>query len=132
MPKLEAGSTAERPKAIIWFERCYLGAFTIKLVLIILNWDKANSAVAQIGTTISLLLWFGVVYHHSNISRWIIVIFAIIGAIWTFVSAASGVYDLVTDILMFVALILNLGAALQLIHATVEPWFKEFATDEGA
>ena len=122
----------ERPKAIIWFARCYLGAFVIKLMLAIVNWDKVDSATTQIGTTIALLLWFGVVYRHSNVSRWIIVIYTIIGAIWTCIIAASGTYDWATNILMVVALILNLGAALQLINAEAESWFKKLATDASA
>ncbi|MFA6113855.1 MAG: hypothetical protein WC729_07675 [Sphingomonas sp.] len=120
----------ERPKAIVWFERCYLGAFAIKLALTIVNWDKADSAATQIGTTIALLLWFGVVYRHSNISRWIIIIFALIGAIWTCISVASGAYGWGTIVLMVVALMLNLGAALLLIGAKVEPWFEKPATDD--
>lgn len=32
---------------------------------------------------------------------------------------------LLTDILMFVALVLNLAAALELLSATAEPWFKK-------
>ncbi|MGH6616549.1 hypothetical protein [Sphingomonas sp.] len=120
----------ERPKAIIWFERFYLGAFAIRLLLSIVNWDKANSAATQIGTTVALLLWFGVMYRHSNISRWLIIIFAVTGAIWTCVSAASSGYGWPTGIPMFVAVILNLAAALQLIHEKVEPWFGVRGADD--
>ena len=124
------GTTVERPKAIIWFERCYLGAFAIKLVSTIVNWRSANSAGAQIGTTIALLLWFGVMYRHSNASRWIIITFAIITTIWACISAAAGAYGWVMGIVLLVTVILNLTAALQLISASAEPWFQKRPADE--
>ncbi|MEG3150484.1 hypothetical protein U1769_11380 [Sphingomonas sp. ZT3P38] len=123
------GHIVERPRAIVWFERCYLGALAIKLALAIVNWSTANSAATQIGTTIALLLWFGVVNRHSNISRWIIVLFAIIAAIWTCVTVAYGAFSWVSILLMFVAGILNIAAALQLIGADAEPWFEKRAPD---
>lgn len=130
---IESGaSTVERPNAIIWFERCYLGAFAIKLVLTIINWRSADSAGAQVGITIALLLWFGVMYRHSNVSRWIIVTFAIITTIWTCISAAAGAYGWVMGIVLFVTVILNLTAALQLISANAEAWFQKLPGDESA
>ena len=122
----------ERPRAIVWFERCYLGALAIKLALTIVNWSTANSAATQIGTTIALLLWFGVVHRHSNISRWIIVLFTIIAAIWTCVTVAYGAFSWGSILLMFAAGILNIAAALQLIGADAEPWFEKRAPDNRA
>jgi hypothetical protein len=118
----------ERPIAIIWFERCYLGAFAIKTLFLILNWYRVNSAVAQIGTTIALLLWFGVVHRHSTVSRWLVVAFSIWGVISFALAAASGGYGILPNCLLLVATILNAIAAFQLIDSRAEGWFAKAAS----
>ena len=122
----------ERRTPIIWFSRFYIAALALKVVFAIVHWDMVNAGGVQIGIIISLLLWFGVMYRHSIISKWIIILSFIASAIWTVIQLSTGTYDLFSTFVFVVALILNGVAAWQLMTGGAHIWFEQAAsTDPG-
>ncbi|MEI9852194.1 MAG: hypothetical protein WDN24_16570 [Sphingomonas sp.] len=122
----------ERPAAIVWFERCYLGAFAVKVVVAILNWSTAGSNTLQLGIIISLLLWYGVVYQHSVVSRWIIVILFVASTIGTFLLNPFATYPVGSAALVIVATISNAAATWMLMTPGAGGWFEKPASGEAA
>lgn len=117
----------ERPKLLVRFERLYLAAFAVKLILLVLNWATTDPGKAQIGIIASLLLWFGIMHRHSNGARWLAVGFSVVSTIWCIGNVFIGEYDLVERLLLTTIAVLNVSALLQLIKADVEPWFARGA-----
>ncbi|MES2444241.1 MAG: hypothetical protein V4574_15545 [Pseudomonadota bacterium] len=115
----------DRPAAITWFERFYLGAIALKIVVVVLNWTTANPGAAQIGLIVSLLLWFGVVYRHSAISRWLAVLFVAVTMGWGCYLIAMGAYDTLSAALALVAMVLSALAAGQLLSPGAGAWFAK-------
>jgi hypothetical protein len=120
----------ERPAAIVRFERFYLGALGLKVIFAIVNWSSVDAAALQIGIILSLLLWFGVAYRHSVISKWLIIVMFIGTSLWTCFGLAIGRYDVFFGAVAAIAMILYGIAAWQLLHAGADRWFDRAASEE--
>jgi hypothetical protein len=120
----------ERPMPIIWFERCYLGAVALRLLADILSWDRVNAGAVQVGLIVALLLWFGVVHRHSNVARWLVLLFFGGAAVVTLMRIAAGGLDVPTNVLTLAALGLNAVAAFLLLVPEARPWFAKPQPDK--
>ena len=119
------GRDAVRPAAIIWFERLFLCAIALKMVVMVLSWRTANPGAAQLGLILWLLLWFGVVHRHSLASRWLAMACCLISAIWTLLVLIAGAFGMLDGALSILAALLMLGAALRLSSLDADGWFKK-------
>jgi hypothetical protein len=113
----------ERPAPILWFSRYYLAAVVLKTGAALTLWSAARAGTVQVGLTIALLLWFGIVYRRSNIARWIALVLFVPGTLWLLLSLAQSRYPPVAIVLHVAATIFAAAAALQLIDARANAWF---------
>lgn len=112
----------ERPTPILWFSRYYLAAVALKTGAALTMWSAARAGTVQVGLTIALLLWFGIVYRRSNIARWIALVLFVPGTLWLMLSLAQFRYPPVAIVLHVAATIFAAAAALQLIDARANDW----------
>jgi hypothetical protein len=119
----------ERPTPIVWFERCYLGALALRLIISIAHWDTVNAGGVQIALIVALLLWFGVVHRHSSVARWLVLLMFVVAAVSTLMRLGAGGLGLVWVILALVALALQALAVFQLLVAEAQPWFAKARPD---
>ena len=115
----------EHPAPITWFSRFYIAALALKTIFAIVHWDVVDAGTVQIGIIVALLLWFGVMYRHSVVSKWLIILSFVVSAIWTLGALAVGRYDVVSALVFIAAVTLNGMAAWQLIAGPAHRWFEE-------
>jgi len=136
-----------RPRSIVIFERCYLGAWIIGLVNFALNWNvaldvmNANPSIAQLGpgfsstmliggallgAAITLILWYFVARRGARVAKWIVIVFYALGAISFLrqVTAADTVMRLGFAILL-VQFVLQTIAVVMLFRRDTKIWFGE-------
>lgn len=131
-----------RPKSIQRFDIFYLGALALGLVSTAIGWnttmermqaDAATAAIATpvmlgsviVGFGISLLLWFFTSRMRSNIARWIVVIFFVIGVLSLLFTLLNGAYPGgVTGILSILSTALQAAAVVMLFKPDAVAWFK--------
>ena len=117
----------KRPTPIVWFERYYLGAVVLKVVVSIINWDIVDAGGVEIGIIVSLLLWFGVMYRHSAAAKWILIVLFLVYALWTLLQMSRGAYGLVAILVTLAAMVLNALAVWQLLVDDAQAWFDKTA-----
>lgn len=113
----------ERPAPILWFSRYYLAAVALKTGAALTMWSAARAGTVQVGLTIALLLWFGIVYRRSNIARWIVLIGFVLGTLWLLLSLAQFRHPPIAVVLHVAATVFGGAAALQLVTARANDWF---------
>ncbi|WP_033922325.1 hypothetical protein [Sphingomonas sp. 37zxx] len=132
-----------RPTSIVRFEQVYLAEVLLGVINWLLLWDTLNAAYASdpngamlgpgflIGSlvfslTISLLLWFFTARQGSNIARWILVIFLIVGLMSTAYSFAVGAEAPgISGFLSVVATALQIAALYFLFRPDARAWFAD-------
>jgi hypothetical protein len=121
-----------RPMPIVWFERCYLSALALRLVISIAHWDTVNAGSVQIALIVALLLWFGVVHRRSNVARWLVLLMFVVTAAGTLLRLGDGGLGAIWVVLALVALALQAFAAFQLLVAEAQPWFAKAQPEDPA
>lgn len=131
-----------RPKSIQRFDIFYLGALALGLISTAIGWnatmermqaDAATAAIATpvmlgsviVGFGISLLLWFFTSRMRSNIAKWIIVIFFVIGVlslVFTILNGSSPAG--IPGILSILSTVLQAVAVFMLFKPDAVAWFK--------
>lgn len=136
-----------RPKSIINFERCYLGALALSFLTFAFTWSaqrallERNPATAALSTSavmatavavllvsaiINLLLWYFAARRASVVAKWIIVVFFGLGTLvvlrslitGTFMAGFGGVLQVVVYVLQAVGVYL-------LFRPDSNAWFAE-------
>jgi len=113
----------ERTGPIIWFERCYLASFVLGAAGAVLNWRAVNPGALQLSVIIGLLLWYGVMYRHSQVCRWLVFGSLIVSTVQMGLLIAAIGYDPVLGAIGVVILGLNAAAAGFLLNASA--WFAK-------
>jgi hypothetical protein len=120
----------ERRTPIIWFSRFYIAALALKVAFAIVRWDVVDAGGVQISIIISLLLWFGVMYRHSIVAKWLIVLSFVASVILSAVQLSTRPYDLFSTLVFGVALMLGGMAVWQLMTKAAHVWFEQPASSE--
>jgi len=136
----------ERPKSIVNFERCYLGAVLVGLINVALNWSamqettqvrQANAMMGNASTTImaasmifglviSGLLWFFTARKGSVVAKWIVVVFFAFSILSLLSGFAMHTYvSTLQMVLTLVGFALNAAAVWMLFQPDTRPWFGE-------
>ena len=77
-----------RPKSVAWFERLIIFALAIDLLNNLLDWQGATGEqqrsiggliMAFLSPALGIVLWYLVTRKASNIARWLITIFVLLG-----------------------------------------------------
>ena len=139
-----------KPGAIIQFERLYWASFALTIIAKGLTWStqtammQANPQLAAmpwilpvmtlIGIVIAILLWFYTCRRPSVVAKWIVVVFAAIGAFGialTLFSLAMGrLAEALPAIVALVANALYIAAAVLLFKPDARAWFGEDTVDD--
>ena len=134
-----------RPRSIVNFERCYLGAFVLGFVNTVLAWSDTQATIAAsdagaafggsflivttaLGFAITLALWYFIARRGSAVAKWIATVFLALGVLGlvfallmrTYPAGIGGVVGIVTTVLQAVAISF-------LFRADTKPWFGETA-----
>jgi hypothetical protein len=130
-----------RPKSIVRFELAYLTSLAISAANTALTWSDAMSTVEAakteemfgpwfmplitvFGFTLSLLLWYFTARVASNVARWVLVIFFLLGLLsfamtWLWGIPPTGL----SGALAIAALVLNALAVGLLFRPDAARWF---------
>lgn len=131
-----------RPASITMFDRLYLGSLVLGLINFALSYDntmaqlKADPVVADVGMAspgilwgglalgmaISLLLWFLISRKASNVARWILVVFTVIGVIS--LPLSLGQLPLLQLVTTLVVTGVQAAAVYFLFRPDAKPWFQ--------
>ena len=128
-----------RPRSIVIFEFCYLGAVVLGLLNTVLNWSKLLEmpgmaalvarwpwympTVMAFSALISLLLWYFVARRASVVAKWIVVVFYGFSAIGIVIMLATGLgIDRIAAASLFL-FALNGIAVWQLFRRDALAWF---------
>lgn len=120
-----------RPHSIGMFDKLYLGALAASVVNTLLSFRQtqemlaADPATAGVGSglligatafsiAISLLLWYFISRRASNVAKWILVVFTVIGLL--FLPASVGLLDTLPLILTLAITALQLAALYYLFQ----------------
>ncbi|TPG07222.1 hypothetical protein [Sphingomonas oligophenolica] len=134
-----------KPPSIARFEQYYWGSVILGLINSVLTWsDRAAvmavnpmfatmswlmPVMAVIGLIIAILLWYFIVRSPSVVAKWVIVVFAVLGAIGLlfslFALARNGVPNPVPVIITVVVNLLYIAAALMLFKPDSRAWLGE-------
>ncbi|MFV0622886.1 hypothetical protein ACBY01_02590 [Sphingomonas sp. ac-8] len=139
-----------RPKSIQRFDQFYLGALVVGLVNTAVTWNvtmaqlqaqPATAAIATpmiIGTTvlsigISLLLWFFTSRMRSTVTKWIITVFFVFGALMVVWSLLNGQFpSVIGTVLALLATVMQGIAVYMLFQPDAVAWFKGEPTGDPA
>ena len=113
----------ERPAPILWFSRFYLTDLALRTAAAATMWSASRAGVVQVGLTVALLLWFGVVYRRSNVARWIAIAIYALGAALLAYGLALDPPPPLTIVLQVAALVFGTVAVAQLITTEANDWF---------
>jgi hypothetical protein len=113
----------ERPKSIVLFSRCYLAALALQVLGAIVNWRTATPGAIQIGLIVALLLWYGVVYQRSKVSRILLLILYPVGLLTGIIGFLAFRPDALVVAGMIAPLILYGIAFAMLIEKKASDWF---------
>jgi hypothetical protein len=136
-----------RPQSIVWFERCFLGAIGIGLMNSALSLSKIQEAVAAtpgagalpggfligtmvVGIVINLLLWYFAARRGSNVAKWIIIVFFVLGLLSVSRTFVSGVAPPTMNVLAYVALALQAAGVYLLFRPDAKAWFAGRRDDD--
>ncbi len=134
-----------RPISIVRYERLYLAAFVLGLIVSAMSWPQrtalvaANPVLAQvswilpafqvIGIAVTLLLWYFTARAPSVAAKWVVVVLAVLSVVGVGLSLASvarGQTTIgLTSIVSFAADAVYVAAALHLFKADAKLWFGE-------
>ena len=136
-----------RPKSIVDFERCFLGALAIGVLMAIFGWETMRAQVAAqpnsallpdwfmplvlvISWTINLLLWFFIARRGSNVAKWIWTVLVVIGALGLIPRMLQGTFTPgLLGVVTVVVVVLNLVATWMLFRPDARAWFAGRPTD---
>lgn len=132
-----------RPKSIVNYEYCYLGAVLLGIVVTAMTWS-ANNATQEVEQirgmlgasflpifyvfvyTLSLALWYFTARAPNAVAKWIVVGWFVLSLIGFGMAMAAG--NLPNDLPGFVAvaaLVLNAAAVWMLFRPDARAWFGE-------
>ena len=134
-----------RPPSIVWYERLYLASFVLGLVASATSWAqrsailRANPILAKadwilpatqaLSIAIALLLWYFTARRFNIVAKWVVIVFAVIGALSILLSlgtvAMGRAGDGTTLSLSVLANALYIGAAVMLFKFDAQLWFGE-------
>jgi hypothetical protein len=134
-----------RPPSIRWYERLYLASFVLGLVASAVSWSQrsavlhANPILAKaewilpttqaMSIAIALLLWYFTARRPSIVAKWVVVVFAVIGALSILLSlgtlAMARAVNGTTLSLSVLANLLYIAAAVMLFKFDAQLWFGE-------
>ncbi len=134
-----------RPISIVRYERLYLAAFVLGLIVSAMSWPQrtalvaANPVLAQVswilpafqivGIAVTLLLWYFTARSPSVAAKWVVVVLAVLSVVGVGLSLASvarGQTTIgLTSIVSFAADAIYVAAALHLFKADAKLWFGE-------
>lgn len=134
-----------KPPAIVRFEQLYWGSFILGLVATAVTWSSrtaimnANPAVANmpwimptatvVGIVITLTLWYFIARSPSVVAKWVIVVFAALGAFGMatslFLLARGAVTEVMPGVLSLVVNGLYIAAAVMLFNPAAKAWLGE-------
>lgn len=130
-----------RPNSIIMFERLFLASLALGLIGFAISYEEATAMVANdpaamqlglgseflIGATlfgyaIYLLLWFLIARKASNVAKWILVVFTVLGVLAALPSL-GGPWGL-ANLLALAVYVLGVAAVVYLFRQDARAWFK--------
>ena len=134
-----------RPISIVRYERLYLAAFVLGLIVSAMSWPQrtalvaANPVLAQVswilpafqivGIAVTLLLWYFTARSPSVAAKWVVVVLAVLSVVGVGLSLASvarGQTTIgLTSIVSFAADAVYVAAAVHLFKADAKLWFGE-------
>ncbi|MDQ2893872.1 MAG: hypothetical protein M3R64_12410 [Pseudomonadota bacterium] len=134
-----------KPASIARFEQYYWGSVILGLINSVLTWsDRAAvmavnpmfatmswlmPVMAVIGLIVAILLWYFIVRSPSVVAKWVIVVFAVLGAIGLlfslFALARNGVPNPVPVMITVVVNLLYIAAAWMLFKPDSRAWLGE-------
>ncbi len=134
-----------RPISIVRYERLYLAAFVLGLIVSAMSWPQrtalvaANPVLAQVswilpafqivGIAVTLLLWYFTARSPSVAAKWVVVVLAVLSVVGVGLSLASvarGQTTIgLTSIVSFAADAIYVAAAVHLFKADAKLWFGE-------
>jgi len=134
-----------RPPSIRRYERLYLASFVLGLVASAVSWSQrsavlhANPILAKaewilpttqaMSIAIALLLWYFTARRPSIVAKWVVVVFAVIGALSILLSlgtlAMARAVNGTTLSLSVLANALYIAAAVMLFKFDAQLWFGE-------
>ncbi len=128
-----------RPQSILKFEQFYMGSIILGLVNTFLNWSNTKAQLAAdpnasmfgdgflivvtvISVSISLLLWYFTARKASNVCKWILTVFFVIGLIFL----PFGLFQLPTTVMIIslVSTALAGYAIYMLFRPDAVAWFQ--------
>lgn len=130
-----------RPQSIVMFERLFLVALAGSLLGFVLTYDEVmgtlagDPALQEIGLgsgfvlgitaasfAIYLLLWYLIAHRASNVAKWILVVFTVIGVL-AMVPSLAGPWDAM-QLLSLAIYALEIAAVVLLFRADAVAWLK--------
>lgn len=138
-----------RPVSIINFERCYLGAFALNIVNVIVQWGELQAKIAAMpnsamlgpwffpmtiafGWGITLLLWYFTAHRRASVTKWIITVFFALSVLSVIGSLLMGTLPLgLAGVIAIVGFVLNGIAVWLLFRPDATAWFDGKPTDVG-
>ena len=123
-----------RPKSVEWFELLFLISIGLGVVSSALLWEQLTQIAGAVFTLIvqaaTLLILLGVVLlvsrKGSNIARWVLVVFWVLGAIM-YIPSMAGMFaqNMVAAVLSSVQIALQVVAIYFVFRPDAKPWFQK-------
>jgi hypothetical protein len=138
-----------RPQSVLMFERLFLASLAGSLLGFVLTYDEIMGALANdpalreiglgsgfiLGVTaggyaLYLLLWYLIAYRASNVAKWILVVFTVIGVL-AMVPSLAGPWGAM-QLLSLAVCALEVAAVVYLFRADAVAWLKGEAPPDPA
>ena len=138
-----------RPLSIVNFERCYLGAFALGVVNVMVQWGELQAKIAAMpnsamlgpwffpmtiafGWGITLLLWYFTAHRRASVTKWIIAVFFGLSVLSVVGSLLMGTLPSgLAGVIAIVAFVMNGVAVWFLFRPDANAWFAGKPTDLG-
>jgi hypothetical protein len=129
-----------RPASIVQFERLFLGALALDVVVDVLTWNAAMATskaypelaaigpamvigIMAVGTALALLLWYLAARRASKVAKWLIAIWFVLSTVLLALSLFRGISFAVPVVLGWLAYLLRAWSVSYLFKPDADAWF---------